>query len=222
LRPPRAAFPSVASGPASPSAPGKPQAAPMKHSFPGAPAPKSTTRIQRTSIPPIVPGTRATSPPAAGRDPLPHPHPVGESRQAQDSLQESQQGTRSSIEKSSTFLEPGAEIFIAPHMRKHESPREVVSGEPEAGLKRAQPFKKLRTERSGSILEAGVPPDHSEQHVQAQEPHSETPSEPGSRVEIGSIEVRLTPRALPTRRAPRPASAGPLTRRTLPFGLRQT
>jgi hypothetical protein len=225
LRPPRAAFSTAAAGATPPSAPVKPQAAPMKPPSPGAPVPKVTTRIQRASVPPIAQETRTIRPHAEGRGPLPNPHLVTEGRQEQDSLQERPQGTRFLSEESSTVLEPRAEtetIFIAPHMRKHESPREVVPAEPDAGPKRAQPFKKLRTERNGNSLEAGVPRVHAERHVQAQESPSEPPSEQGSRVEIGSIEVRLTPRALPARRAPRPASSGPLTRRTLPFGLRQT
>lgn len=219
LRPPRAAFPSRAAGITPPSAPGKPRAASMKPPSPEAPIPKSTPRIQRASVPPIAPETHAVRPHAAGRGPLPNPHPVTDGRQEQDSLQEPRQETRSSNEESSTALEPRAEtIFVAAQLRKHASPREVAPREPEAGPKPAQPIKKLRTEPSSTILEAEVPPVHTGQHVQEQEP----PSEQSSRVEIGSIEVRLTPRVLPTRRAPRSASSGLLARRTLPFGLRQT
>jgi hypothetical protein len=183
--------------------------------------PKPASRLQRASMPPGIPpmvGVRHVSGPRVpARNDIPLPRTVTEQRREQDSLRESQLEAQHPRGESSA-LEPRAETFSpAAHLPEHESPRQVVPMTPEDSPSRAQSVKALPADRRERVLEPSVPPRMLVQEVPAQEP----PVEPGSRVEIGSIEVRLTPQALPVRKSPRPKSSEPLARRTLPFGLRQ-
>jgi hypothetical protein len=193
---------------------------PPRSPFPSTTVPAAQPPVfQRAAKPPSVPfAASSESPPALTRDPLPVSRFVAATQQEQDSLRLPRLESRAPSSAGSPALEPHAEtICSAAHLFQQESPVQLLPGEPAAEPVPTQHFKESRRNREGNVLESSVPPRISVQQLSSQEP----PLESGPRVEIGSIEVRLTPRALPAQRAPRPKSSGPLARHTLPFGLRQ-